>query len=256
LFSAYHTALHNPSRPSSGCALGAALSSLKVHPLLRRLTADLTPSRPSVQPSPHPRTHTLRQITLRLRCVRRDVRGPRERQQRQRRAARADAVQRQRRRADVRPSSRHDAPCDGRAAIRQRALTAGAPRAAESEPPAATVFEYAPASGVAGAPPLRVCTHAARGIGFQLWPAAHAAVAYAEAREAAAPGAWRGVRVLELGAGCGLTGLAFAALGAEVVLTDLEDVAQASALVRTPCAACAAPCRLLTRAPLASGPAR
>lgn len=71
---------------------------------------------------------------------------------------------------------------------------------------------------------LRIRTHAAMGIGFQLWPAAHAAVAYALCAEAEKPGCWRGLRVLELGAGCGLTGSALAALGAHVTLSDLEEV--------------------------------
>ena len=96
----------------------------------------------------------------------------------------------------------------------------GAPRS----PPPPAVLEFAVA-GAAG-PPLRVSSNAARGIGFQLWPAAHAAAEYAMSRHAQSPGAWRGVRVLELGAGCGLTGLVFAALGADVTLTDLEDVAE------------------------------
>jgi hypothetical protein len=33
----------------------------------------------------------------------------------------------------------------------------------------------------------------------------------------------QGVRVLELGCGCGLVGLCFAACGADVLLTDLPD---------------------------------
>ena len=68
---------------------------------------------------------------------------------------------------------------------------------------------------------LRIRTQARLGIGFQLWPAAQAAVSYA----ALEPALWRGRRVLELGSGVGLTGLALAALGAHVTLSDLPEVA-------------------------------
>lgn len=67
---------------------------------------------------------------------------------------------------------------------------------------------------------LELETHAALGIGFQVWPAAGAGVEFA----ATTPTSWRGVRVLELGAGIGLTGLALALFGAHVTLTDLPEV--------------------------------
>lgn len=101
-----------------------------------------------------------------------------------------------------------------------------------------------------------------QGIGFQLWPAAHAVGSYIEECEASTPNFWqvrsprarrpgalrvprdaprmsraravtaaapaaRGVQgkeVLELGAGVGLTAVLLAALGARVTLTDLPDV--------------------------------
>jgi predicted nicotinamide N-methyase len=69
---------------------------------------------------------------------------------------------------------------------------------------------------------LRVSTHAACGIAWQLWPAAHVAAEYACLN----PQLWRGARVCELGAGCGLTGLRVACLGAHVTLTDLPDVTE------------------------------
>lgn len=72
--------------------------------------------------------------------------------------------------------------------------------------------------------PLALATQASLGIGFQPWPAARAAVAWAEAQHTAQPGCWAGVRVLELGAGPGLAGLALALLGARVTLTDLPCV--------------------------------
>lgn len=67
---------------------------------------------------------------------------------------------------------------------------------------------------------VRVTTRAAKGIGFQLWPAAHVAAHYAQTH----PHLWRGARVCELGAGCGLTGLQVACQGAHVTVTDLPDV--------------------------------
>ena len=80
----------------------------------------------------------------------------------------------------------------------------------------ATCHEIAVSPGVT----LRVSTHAACGIAWQLWPAAHVACQYASSH----PQLWRGARVCELGAGCGLTGLRAACLGAHVTLTDLPDV--------------------------------
>lgn len=88
----------------------------------------------------------------------------------------------------------------------------------ERDTTAATCHEIAVSPTVS----LRVSTHAACGIAWQLWPAAFVAAEYACLH----PQLWRGARVCELGAGCGLTGLRVACLGAHVTLTDLPDVAE------------------------------
>lgn len=66
---------------------------------------------------------------------------------------------------------------------------------------------------------LRIWQAAEDGIGFQVWSAALALARYLEA-------AWSlaGLRVLELGSGPGLLGIACAHLGANVTLTDKECV--------------------------------
>ena len=69
---------------------------------------------------------------------------------------------------------------------------------------------------------LVINTKAREGIGFQLWPAAHACAAFVQ--ESNQEGNWAGAQVLELGAGVGLTGLLIAALGACVTMTDLPGV--------------------------------
>ena len=108
------------------------------------------------------------------------------------------------------------------------AALAGSP----SPPPtaAATPLDAAPAARdgtvavplppSASPPPhaLTIRTHAAAGLAAKVWPSALRLAAVA----AAAPGAWRGATVVELGCGPGAAGLALAALGAHVLLTDLE----------------------------------
>ncbi|KAK9846615.1 hypothetical protein WJX81_007617 [Elliptochloris bilobata] len=61
------------------------------------------------------------------------------------------------------------------------------------------------------------------GLSFQVWPSALQLARYAEHSACAQAGCWAGRRVLELGCGCGLVGLVFAALGARVLLTDLPE---------------------------------
>lgn len=77
---------------------------------------------------------------------------------------------------------------------------------------------------VAGRVQLLVRTEASEGTGFQIWPAAHSILSFFQEEELKKPGTWRGKRVLELGAGCGLAGLAISALGGHVTLTDLPIV--------------------------------
>lgn len=59
------------------------------------------------------------------------------------------------------------------------------------------------------------------GLHTTVWEAAIALYLFAEREDKARPGCWRGLRVLELGAGTGLVGLTFAAFGAHVTLTEL-----------------------------------
>lgn len=62
---------------------------------------------------------------------------------------------------------------------------------------------------------------ASKGLGFQIWPAALLMCQYLEHKDVASPGCWKGLHVLELGSGCGLTGLVAASLGAHLLMTDL-----------------------------------
>jgi 2-polyprenyl-3-methyl-5-hydroxy-6-metoxy-1,4-benzoquinol methylase len=57
------------------------------------------------------------------------------------------------------------------------------------------------------------------GTGAVVWPAAHVLVKYLEKRYGGING-MRGQRVIDIGSGTGFAGIAAAALGAEVVLTD------------------------------------
>jgi predicted nicotinamide N-methyase len=84
-------------------------------------------------------------------------------------------------------------------------------------------FTYA-SSGVPTPPPpqLRSLERAEGEIGAVLWAeAAHACLRWLETDGVAL----RGCRVLELGSGCGFVGLALAAAGARVTLSDKADLA-------------------------------
>ncbi|CAL5219246.1 g1040 [Coccomyxa viridis] len=59
-----------------------------------------------------------------------------------------------------------------------------------------------------------------KGLSFQVWPSSRTLLRYLDHRQ---PQVWQGKRVIELGCGCGLVGLCFAACGAHVLLTDLPE---------------------------------
>lgn len=59
--------------------------------------------------------------------------------------------------------------------------------------------------------------------GSCLWDAAIVLASYFCSEKAFPAGFWHGKRVCEIGAGCGVTGIVAAQLGADVVLTELED---------------------------------
>ncbi|KAL6058859.1 Methyltransferase-like protein 21B [Balamuthia mandrillaris] len=64
-------------------------------------------------------------------------------------------------------------------------------------------------------------SHAAK-TGYRLWDSSIALAKYLEHSQQEHK--WEGKRVLEVGAGCGLVGIALALQGANVVMTDLEEV--------------------------------
>nr|DBA14511.1 TPA: hypothetical protein GDO54_005466 [Pyxicephalus adspersus] len=61
-------------------------------------------------------------------------------------------------------------------------------------------------------------------VGCVVWDAAIVLSKYLERRERTEPGLLRGRTVLELGSGTGIVGIMAAALGAQVTVTDLEDL--------------------------------
>eukprot|EP01025_Chloroclados_australasicus_P062420 TRINITY_DN8202_c1_g1_i1.p3 TRINITY_DN8202_c1_g1~~TRINITY_DN8202_c1_g1_i1.p3 ORF type:complete len:143 (-),score=15.32 TRINITY_DN8202_c1_g1_i1:708-1112(-) len=61
-----------------------------------------------------------------------------------------------------------------------------------------------------------------KGLSFQVWPSSVALADYAIKQDQQFPGIYKAKKVLELGSGCGLAGLTFGALGAHVLMTDLE----------------------------------
>eukprot|EP00884_Botryococcus_braunii_P000512 jgi/Botrbrau1/10461/Bobra.0133s0068.2 len=67
---------------------------------------------------------------------------------------------------------------------------------------------------------VRVHHYTEQGLSFQLWPSALTLSRFAELENDRRRDIWKGKRVVELGCGTGLVGLVFAALGADVLLTD------------------------------------
>lgn len=71
---------------------------------------------------------------------------------------------------------------------------------------------------------INMTEHKQSGIGFQVWPCAHDLCQFVQESPMFSKEYWKGKRVLELGSGCGLVGLHLGCLGANVVMTDCEDV--------------------------------
>jgi len=121
-------------------------------------------------------------------------------------------------------------------AAAEAAACAGDSRLAEALRDAASACESAPGAPevlmvpLAGgaivrlAPPLR----SGEELGLRPWPSGRRLAALL----AASPALVRGRSVLELGAGCGLAGLAAAALGARVILTDTPSAGRVLAQLR------------------------